>query len=112
MESTRQSRVGKLIQKDLSEIMLTLSKGLAPGKMITITRVRVTADLGLAKSYVSIFPTDENKKIIDNLNRHLPQIRFELGNRIRHQLKKIPELHFYLDDSLDYIENIDNLLKE
>lgn len=112
MESTRLTRVEKQIQKDLSEIFLPLAKSLANGKMITVTRVRLTPDLGLAKIYISIFPSQGGQTDVDTISTHTSQIRNELGQRIRHQVRKIPELKFYLDDSLDYIENIDNLLKE
>ncbi len=111
MEPTRLTRVEKQIQKDLSEIFLGLSRKLTPGKMLTVTRVRLTPDLGLAKVYTSVFPSDSSQASVDVLNDHVSQIRNELGQRIRHQVRKIPELKFYLDDSLDYIQNIDNLLK-
>lgn len=112
MESTRLTRVEKQIQKDLSEIFITLGKKLTIGKMLTVTRVRLTPDLGLAKVYVSIFPSESAQIAVDVISEHVSQIRNELGQRIRHQVRKIPELKFYLDDSLDYIQNIDNLLKE
>lgn len=112
MESTRLTRVEKQIQKDLSEIFIPLGKKLAIGKMLTVTRVRLTPDLGLAKVYVSIFPSESAQTAVDVISEHVSQIRNELGQRIRHQVRKIPELKFYLDDSLDYIQNIDNLLKE
>lgn len=112
MESTRLTRVEKQIQKDLSEIFIPLGKKLTIGKMLTVTRVRLTPDLGLAKVYVSIFPSESAQIAVDVISEHVSQIRNELGQRIRHQVRKIPELKFYLDDSLDYIQNIDNLLKE
>lgn len=110
-ETTRQSKVGKQIQKDLSEIIGPMAPTIAHGKMLTVTKVRVTPDLGLAKSYISVFPSEHAEDAIKNLNQHVAHIRNELGKRIRHQVKKIPEIKFYLDDSLDYIENIDKLLK-
>lgn len=110
MESQRQIKVGKQIQKDLSEIILELSKEVAPGKMLTVTKVRITPDLGLAKTYVSVFPSTDADAIVQKLNDKLSLIRHELGKRIRHQLKKVPELKIYNDDSLDYMDNIDKLL--
>ncbi len=110
MESTRQNKVARQIQKDISEILQRLSSGWFPGKLITVTVVRITPDLGIAKIYVSIFPSANNKEAIKTLNTNRNIIRNELAKKIRHQLKKIPELLFYLDDSLDYIENIDNIL--
>ena len=112
MESTRLMRVEKQIQKDLSEIFIPMGKTLAAGKMYTVTKVRITPDLGLAKVYVSVFPSTSAQADVDSLTVHVSQIRNELGQRIRHQVRKIPELKFFLDDSLDYIENINNLLKE
>ncbi|MBN2486558.1 MAG: 30S ribosome-binding factor RbfA [Bacteroidales bacterium] len=112
METTRLTRVEKQIQKDLSEIFITLGRSLAAGKMLTVTRVRLTPDLGLAKAYISVFPSEASQAVVDMLNENVSKVRNELGQRIRHQVRKIPELKFFLDDSLDYIENINNLLKE
>ncbi len=110
-ESTRQHKVGKQIQKDLSDIIGPLTPSLAQGKMLTLTKVRVTSDLGVAKVYVSVFPSENGQESIDNMNENVTQIRHELAQKIRHQVRKIPVLRFYLDDSLDYIDNIDQLLK-
>jgi ribosome-binding factor A len=110
MESKRQTSIGKQIQKDLSEILRNFST-LAPGKMLTVTKVNITSDLGLANINVSVFPSSNSELTIAALNDHRPAIRKELGNKLRHQLRKIPEIKFYIDDSLDYIDNIDNLLK-
>jgi ribosome-binding factor A len=112
MESTRQNKISKQLQKDLSEILNQHAKQLATGKMLTVTKVRVTADLSIAKSYVSVFPSSDAENIIKNLNTHVNQLRHELAQKIRHQVRKIPEIKFFLDDSMDYIQNIDNLLKE
>jgi ribosome-binding factor A len=80
--------------------------------MLTVTKVRVTADLSLAKTYVSVFPSAGSDSVIRDLNLNMGQVRHQLAQKIRHQVRKIPELKFFLDDSMDYIENIDNLLKE
>ncbi len=112
MDSTRQNKISKQIQKDLSEIILPICRNIAPGKMFTITQVRVTPDLGLARAYVSVFPSEKSQDSVNTLNLHVSQIRNELGRKIRHQVRIIPEIKFFLDDSLDYIENIDNLLKK
>lgn len=112
MESTRQSKVGRQIQKDISEIINAHSKELFPGKMFTITSVRVSNDLGQAKIYVSVFPSDNSETTVKELNAHVGIFRHDLGNRMRNQVKKIPELIFYLDDSLDYLENIEKLLNK
>ena len=83
-----------------------------PGKMITVTTVRVTPDLGLAKIYLSIFPSGESEKDLEKVSSATSSIRNDLGKLVRNQLRVVPELHFFLDDSLDYIDNIDSLLKE
>ena len=112
MDTTRLSKVGKQIQKDLSEILGPLTPSLAPGKMLTVTRVRVSPDLGIAKTYISVFPSTDAEEAIKTLNAQVGQIRHILGQKIRHQVRKVPELKFFLDDSLDYIDNIDHLLKD
>jgi ribosome-binding factor A len=109
--STRQNKVAKQIQKDIAEILLPHTQNLAPGKMLTVTGVRISPDLSFARIYVSIFPSEKSSSVIEILNIHVNQFRNELGRRLRNQLKKMPELYFYLDDSLDYLENIENLLK-
>lgn len=112
METKRQSRVSKQIQKDIGEIFQREMNHLSGGAMITVTKVNVTGDLSIAKVYLSLFATKDKKVLMDTIREHSSEVRFHLGNRLKNQLKKIPELHFYLDDSLDYIENIDNLLHE
>ena len=111
MDSTRQNKISRLIQKELSEILLRLQKE-TRGIMVSVSAVRVSPDLGIAKAYLSVFPSEKGNDIVNNLNENIKAVRFELGNRVRHQLRIIPELRFYIDDSLDYIENIDKLLKD
>lgn len=108
--STRQNKVAKQIQKDMAEIVQMRSREIAPGKMLTVTNVRVTADLSVARIYVSVFPSEKGKDYISYFNAHVGFYRNELGKKIRHQLKKVPELTFFLDDSLDQIDTIDKLL--
>ena len=110
-ESTRQQKVGKQIQRDLAEIIQ--GKGMASfgGAMVTVTSVKVSPDLAVAKVYLSIFPSEKGSEMVRNINDNVKSIRFNLGKRIGKQLRIVPELVFYLDDSLDYIENIDKLLK-
>lgn len=80
-------------------------------ELISVTEVRITPDLSIAKVYLSIFPTNNKRAIMDAVDEQNSTLRFELGNRVKSQLRKIPELHFYLDDTLDQLEKIDNLLK-
>ncbi len=110
MESTRQSKIARLIQKELSEIFLLQAKSMA-GVLVSVTSVRVSPDLSIARAYISIFPSERGDEIVSNLNGNVRSIRYELGGRLRHQLRIIPELKFFIDDSLDYLEHIDELLK-
>jgi len=110
MESTRQSKIARLIQKELSEIFLLQAKSMN-GVLVSVTAVRVSPDLSIARVYISVFPSERGDEIVKNLNSNMKFIRFDLGNRLRHQLRIIPELKFFIDDSLDYLERIDELLK-
>lgn len=110
MESTRQEKINRLIQKELSEIFLAETKQMR-GVLVSVSRVRVSPDLGLAKAYLSIFPSKEGAEIIENIKANAKAIRFNLGQRIGKQVRIIPELAFFIDDSLDYIEKIDKLLQ-
>lgn len=83
----------------------------APGKMISVTRVRVSPDLSFARVFISIFPSDNKETVLESINEHVHKIRFELGNKVRSQLRIVPEIAFFIDDSLDYIDKIDKLLK-
>lgn len=112
MESKRQQRIAKLLQKDLGEIIQTDLRHVTHGSMVTVTKVHITPDLALAKVYLSLFATSNKKDLLNDIMKHAGEIRGKLGNRIRHQLRVVPELHFFEDDSLDYIENIENLLHE
>ena len=111
MESTRQNKVARLLQKDIGEILQRSRIDLPSGVMITVTKVRVTPDLKIARVYLSLFPTNKPDEIMHEINTQNKQIRYLLGKRIRHQLKEVPELEFFIDDSLDYIDKLDNILK-
>lgn len=114
MDSTRLQKVARLIQKDMSEILQQESSALFLGAMITVTKVKVSADLSIARLNVSIFPL--RGKTIDDIMALLQEkkalLRMKLAQRVKNQLRIIPEISFFYDDSLDYIENIDRLLKE
>jgi len=112
MENTRLDRVSKLLQKDLGEIIQIDLKHVTKGAMVTVTKVKVTPDLSLAKVYLSLFATPDKEVLMADIKRHSSEIRGKLGSRIRNQLRVVPNLQFYDDDSLDYIENIENLLNE
>ena len=110
MESTRIQKISRLLQKELADIFRLIGGGILPGKMISVTVVRVSPDLGLAKVYLSIFPSDKQAEELKAIESEKSKVRNELGLRIKKQVRKIPDLHFYIDDSLDYAENIDRLL--
>ncbi|MBQ4277824.1 MAG: 30S ribosome-binding factor RbfA [Bacteroidaceae bacterium] len=111
METTRQNRIARLIQKDLANIFQAQTRK-THGVLVSVSVVRISPDLSVAKVYLSIFPSARAQELLDNINRQASQIRYELGNLERHQLRIIPELKFFIDDSLDYIDNIDKLLKQ
>ena len=111
MDTTRQQKVARQIQRDLSEIFMHSTREITQSKMITVTVVRMSPDLSLAKVYLSIFPSDNAAGFLENLEHHTKHIRLELGKKVRHQLRIVPEIAFFIDDSLDYVEHIDELLK-
>jgi ribosome-binding factor A len=110
METTRQQKISRLVQKDLGEILQQKGQNMFGGVLITVTKVNVTKDLSVAKAYLSLFTTSDKEVMLETIRQHTREIRYELGHRVRNQLRVIPELHFFLDDSLDYIERIDDLL--
>lgn len=111
MESTRQQKVARLLQKDLAGyFQRNAAKFL--GKMISVTTVRVSPDLSFAKVFISVFPTQDRDDALAAVRAGASETRFEMGKLMRHQLRKIPEFAFEIDDSLDYIDNINNLLKK
>jgi ribosome-binding factor A len=110
MESTRQLKIARQIQKDLSEIFRARGMAAYGGAMITVSEVRISPDLAVAKVFLSIFPSDKTKSVIDKVTNETRQVRAELGQRVRHQLRIVPELHFHVDETLDKLEQIDKLL--
>jgi len=110
METTRQEKISRMLQKELGEIFLLYARELQ-GTLITVTSVRISPDLGIAHTHLSIFPGDKVKDVLAKVNADAKAVRYELGKRVRNQLRIVPALYFHVDDSLDYLENIDNLLK-
>jgi len=111
MESTRQKKVSALIQKEMSLIFQKLSSDYM-NKLISVTTVRMSPDLGTAKIYLSIFPEDKKEEVFSDIKKSTKKLRGELGNIIKNQVRRIPELQFSIDDSLNYAERIDELLKK
>ena len=112
MDSTRQQKIARQIQRDIAEILQKDMADTIRGSLVTVTTVRVSPDLAYAKIYVSIFPFDRSEALLEAIKERGWQIRKLLGARIRNQLKIVPELEFFIDDSLEYIDNIDNLLSK
>lgn len=110
--STRQQKINKQLQKDLADIFQQQGMQAYNGAMISVTGVRITPDLSIAKVYLSIFPSAKAAVVMEIVNDNNKSLRGELGRRVRHQLRIVPELIFYVDDSLDYVERIDDLLKQ
>ena len=111
-ETTRQQKVARQIQKDLAEIIRARGMAAYDGALLTVSGVKITPDLALAKVYVSIFPSTKATAVMEQLGEETSRLRGELGRRVSKQFRIVPELVFYLDDSLDYVEHIDELLKK
>jgi len=109
--STRQNKISRLIHREMADILLKVNKTKFTGKIISVTVVRVTKDLGIARVYLSIFPSEFSQDILNQIELSSKQLRGELGRKLGKTLRVIPELQFYIDDSLDYIDNIDRLIK-
>ncbi|SHF80133.1 ribosome-binding factor A [Mariniphaga anaerophila] len=110
--STRQNKISRLIQREMADILLQLNKSKYHGKLITVSIVRVTKDMSIARIFLSIFPSEFAKEILGEIKQNSKAVRGELGRRIGKSVRIIPELEFYIDDSLDYIEHIDELLQK
>ena len=111
MNNTRQQKISRLVQKELSEMFLQQTK-LTKGLLVSVSGVRVSSDLQNANVYLSVFPSDRAEEIVGNVNDNVKSLRFDFAQRVRFQLRVIPEFRFYVDDSLDYMEHIDELLKK
>ena len=105
MQATRQNKISRLLQKELAEIFQSQTRQMK-GVLVSVTRVRISPDLSICTAYLSIFPSEKSKELLENINANEKTIRYELGTRVRNQLRIIPELRFFIDDSLDYIEPV------
>ncbi len=113
MESQRQKKIASVLQKDLVEVLQGAARdGGMSGVIISVTQVKVTVDLSIAKVYLSIFPIKQAKVLIDGITSNAPIIKHELAKRTKHQLRRMPELLFFLDDSLEYNDKIDQSIKQ
>jgi ribosome-binding factor A len=111
MQETRQNKISRLLQKELAEIFQLQTRSMH-GVLISVTRVRISPDLSICTAYLSIFPSEKGEELLGNITASEKSIRYELGRRVHNQLRIIPELRFFIDDSLDYIDRIDELLKK
>lgn len=111
METNRQKKIGTLLQKDLVDILQgEIRKNNLNNLIISVSKVNVTSDLSIAKVFLSVFPTEKAEEILSAIKSNTPLIKHDLAQRVKNQLRKVPNLIFYIDDSLDYIEKIDNAL--
>ena len=111
METNRQKKIGQLLQSDLVDILQgEIRKNGITILIISVSKVNVTSDLSIAKVYLSVFPSEKGKEILSAIKENTPLIKHDLAQRVKNQLRKVPDLIFYIDDSLDYIEKIDNAL--
>ena len=112
-ETPRQQKINNLLQKEVATLLQqAIRVGSVNNLLVSVTKVHVTSDLSISKVYLSIFPTKDSKSYLKTLQENSYQIRYDLAKKMKNQLRKVPELHFYLDDSLDYIEVIDKELNE
>ena len=111
MQETRQNKIARLLQKELSVIFQEQTRAMH-GVMVSVTRTKISPDLSICTAYLSIFPSERGEELLANIEKNNQQIRYTLGQRVRRQLRIVPELRFFIDDSLDYIERIDELLKK
>lgn len=110
--TTRQLKVARELQRDLAEIIRSKGMAMFGGAMITVSEVRISPDLSIAKVYVSIFPSAKQEEALKVLEENKKAIRGELGHKVASQLRIVPDMDFYLDTTLDYAEHIDELLKK
>lgn len=111
METNRQKKIGTLLQNDLVDILQgEVRKNGISNLLISVSKVNVTSDLSIAKVFLSVFPSEKGEEILAGIKTNAPLIKHDLAQRVKNQLRKVPNLIFYIDDSLDYIEKIDNAL--
>lgn len=112
MESVRQQKIAKLIQHTISDIILREGSSYAPGGMISVTQVKMTPDLLVARIYLSIFKSDKPEKVMILFKEHRGELRKKLGDKLRFQLRRIPELEFFLDDTLDEVFRLEEIFRQ
>ncbi|OIQ36165.1 MAG: ribosome-binding factor A [Bacteroidetes bacterium MedPE-SWsnd-G1] len=111
METNRQKKIAGVLQKDMVDVLQSAARDGMKGVLISVTKVRVTSDLGEAKIFLSVFPSDKRDELLKGIVSNTAAIRHEMARRTKNQLRRMPQLAFFGDDSLDYIDGIDNALK-
>lgn len=112
MENNRQKKIASVLQRDLVDVLQGAArKGGLQGVIISVTKVNVTVDLSIAKVYLSIFPADKGSELLEGIRSNSSLIKHDISQRTKHQLRRMPQLEFFIDDSLDYIDKIDRSLK-
>lgn len=111
MEKNRQDKINRLLQKELGDMFLRQAKAMT-GIVLTVTGCRVSPDLSYCNVHISVFPSEKAQETVQNITANVRAVRYDLGQRLRHQLRIIPELRFFVDDTLDYMEHIDELLNK
>lgn len=112
METNRQKKIGGVLQKDLADILQNnLREAGRTGILISVSKVKVTTDLSIAKAYLSIFPNKHGEEILKEIEELKPKIKHEMAQRTKNQLRKMPDINYYVDDSLEYIEGIEKSIK-
>ena len=109
MEGKRQAKIARLLQKELSEMFRRQTARMG-GVLVSVSTVRVSPDLSIARVYLSIFPSERAEEILNNIKSQSRTCRYELAQAVKTTLRKCPDLSFFIDDSLDYVENIDRIL--
>lgn len=109
MESKRQQKFARVIQKDLGELFQRDGNTLLPGTMITVTKVRTTPDLGIVRVYLSFFNTPNNQLALNTIRSHASEIRYNLGKRIKDAVRGVPQLEFFVDDTNEYVDRMDKI---
>lgn len=112
MESRRQQQIAREIQKEIGHLFQKSGPSIYGNAFVTVTHVKITPDLLIARIYLSVYNTEEKQKVIDTIQAQHSEIRYRLGNAMRHQLRRIPELEFFLDDSLDYVYKMEEIFKD
>jgi ribosome-binding factor A len=112
MDTRRQNKIAQLLKEEFSSILMNEGKNFIGSTFVTLTNVKVTSDIGLARFYISVYATADKESIIKKLNTHKFELRKVLGNKMRNDLRKIPDIEFFLDETLDYVDKINDLFKD